>query len=52
MKVSNHKKNQRLKFYLYIPFRQCPNCKVWHNKSGHFAPPSHGEPGFFICPNK
>jgi hypothetical protein len=29
--------------------RQCPNCREWHRGEGHYAPPSFGEEGFFIC---
>ncbi len=29
--------------------RQCPNCLIWHNKEGHYVPPSVGDEGFFIC---
>jgi len=29
--------------------RVCPNCKERLTKEGHFAPPSVGEPGFYVC---
>ena len=31
------------------PARVCPNCKQALTAEGHFAPPSCGEPGFYIC---
>ena len=31
--------------------RECPNChrKLGPKESGHFVPPSFGDPGMFIC---
>lgn len=34
-----------------VPRFPCPNCgkKFGEKESGHFVPPSLGDPGFFIC---
>jgi len=48
LKISRKKQNMRRMFYPR-PESICPNC----NKPGrHFAPPSLGEPGFYICDEK
>lgn len=48
MKVSKRKKNER-KQYAFRLFRPCPNCGENIAFGGHYAPPSMGEAGFFIC---
>jgi hypothetical protein len=47
MKVKNRKKNDRMAMVIKPTF-VCPNCKET-TTHGHFAPPSWGESGFFIC---
>lgn len=34
--------------YKLPPKFACPNCGV-KTHTGHFAPPSFGDPGFFVC---
>jgi hypothetical protein len=51
MKLSNKKKNNRKTSALKKQV-SCPNCKQQVTVGdGHFAPPSLGEKGFFICQN-
>ena len=47
MKIKNRKKNDRKNLAIKPTF-VCPNCKE-DTTHGHFAPPSLGESGFFIC---
>jgi hypothetical protein len=50
MKTKNYKKNQRKSAALPV-LRVCPNCKEL-TTHGHYAPPSLGEAGFWICETK
>ncbi len=46
MKVSNKKKNQRLRFTHRKPKNKCLHC----GKPGsHYVPPCFGDPGFYVC---
>jgi ribosomal protein L32 len=45
-KVSKKKKEMRRGFAIIRMSMPCPNCGL---QGPHFAPPSLGEPGFYIC---
>ena len=49
MKSSRHRKNQRERFALprvMRPLSRCPNCG---EIGQHYAPPSFGDRGFYLC---
>ena len=49
MKVPKRKKAERVVFFSEVRWWMCPPCPNCGEKGAHFAPPSLGDEGFFIC---
>ena len=54
MKITNEKKNMRKQFMADArrangTYPRCPNCGGDITSGGHFAPPSFGDSGMWVC---
>lgn len=49
--MGTKRRNKKANAMDWRPARKCPNCQEVI-RDGHFAPPSLGSEGFFICTRK